>query len=935
MMARSENGTEPAAWEKGRKTRSPGLAGELLLVFAAMLLGGLAAWPVLRFHEEKLPPDLASYFSLFNPSAMIGTGHGFVVGSEERLPALRAFLNGDRPDLVLPDVEASEVSGPQGDTFVMSHYYLVRALGGWWRMTGVSMHSFMLFACLLYSVTAAFLYAFFRLGCGRSLSLAGVCCVVTSPLWLQMAPSLRDFAKAPFVTGFLLLAAWAAVRRPTGRGLLVWAVFAGLLLGFGWGFRQDLLACFPPALLLPWVVRLDSRGGWRWRAAASAAVLSIIVCAGWPVISAMRGNSGAVSAHTLMQGFSERSETAMSFGDASHVQYGDWGDPPAHGAAAAYAARRGGLGPMGGFHSPGYVAAARGYIGDTLRLFPADFFRRGLASACSLPALSSEACRSALAAPVPGAAPLAPWLARWASAHRLVDDHLASFGLAYALLALAVGFAVNPRAAAILAVLGVYIGAYPSLLFQPRHAFHLSFVPYWAAAWLAAMVWRGAARLKGGPPEDGASWRRSVVRALAGTAAFLTVLAGTGWCLDWCQQRRVDQMLGRYRSLVLEPVPYRETPRHDGWVLLEPLLPVPGLAPDAGVPPFEATQALLALKLDWAPPVFPLRMVYGGGSTADFSRNIYPLVSDPSSKTPVSCFLPAVELNWPAPTSAAGDGAAGASQGRFLGVAVPEPQLGLVRGLFRVTDASAAPLQLFVTVPDEPSRFVAGKTGPWTKRLEVARALWRGTPDERAAALCGLAQRYPYDTRVRGALEDFLKNCNDPAVWGRGWPVLQALNPDVPPAEACGREAAARLSAGDTAGAVALWRRARVLAPGDLRNRVALGGALEAAGDDAAALDEYRAVVGEAPESPKSSARMDAILEKRGDKAARVEEWGRLAARHPDAAVPQLHLGLALEAAGDAAGAEAAYRRMLTLDKTLVADSAILDRIRREDSWKP
>jgi len=154
-------------------------------------------------------------------------------------------------------------------------------------------------------------------------------------------------------------------------------------------------------------------------------------------------------------------------------------------------------------------------------------------------------------------------------------------------------------------------------------------------------------------------------------------------------------------------------------------------------------------------------------------------------------------------------------------------------------------------------------------------------------------------------------------------------------AETCGRAAKCRLDAGDAPGALVLLRRARELSPGDLRFRVALGGALEAAGDDDGALAEYRAVVAAEPESPMSSNRIDAIYQRRNDPAARVGEWRRAAGAHPDAAWPLLHLGLALEAAGDLGAAETAYRGALSRNAAVDADSAVFRRAKQRERGAP
>ena len=109
-MSLSENSTATGVPQRPWGRRLLCGVAELLVVAAAAIAAVSAAWPVLHFHENALPPDIASYFGMFNVSAMIGTGHGIVRGSEEKLPELKAFLHGKSPRLNLPKAEASAMS---------------------------------------------------------------------------------------------------------------------------------------------------------------------------------------------------------------------------------------------------------------------------------------------------------------------------------------------------------------------------------------------------------------------------------------------------------------------------------------------------------------------------------------------------------------------------------------------------------------------------------------------------------------------------------------------------------------------------------------------------------------------------------------------------------------------------------------------------------
>ena len=132
-------------------------------------------------------------------------------------------------------------------------------------------------------------------------------------------------------------------------------------------------------------------------------------------------------------------------------------------------------------------------------------------------------------------------------------------------------------------------------------------------------------------------------------------------------------------------------------------------------------------------------------------------------------------------------------------------------------------------------------------------------------------------------------------------------------AEACARAARTRLTAGDTAAAVALLRRASALAAADLRYRMLLGDALEAAGDPEGAKAQFRAILEQVPQSPHSGARLYALCHDGKAPADCAGEWSRLVEAHPDAPLPRFYLGCVLEDSGDTKGAETAYREALRL----------------------
>ena len=890
-----------------RRWRGPArrAVAELPFLLAAAVVAAVAVWPVLEVHRDGLKSDVASYFEIFNASAMFATGHGLVEGAEGHYPELRAFLHCESTKLATPANPDAVTTFPLRYPFARSHYYLLLSVGCWWRVFGVSVASFLAFAGVVYVLCILTVYALFRAGCGRVVSLLGALCMATSPAWLMMAPSLRDFSKAPFVLAFLALAGWCARGRLSGRGLVGWSLLTGFLLGAGWGFRSDLLVCLPPALLLPWVVRVDAAHGRRWRLTAATALLLAFSTLGTPVFLATHNNGGALYVHSMMQGLSDQSESAMSFGDASYTGFSNWCDPSAHAAAAAYALNRGDLPPMENFDSPSYLQAARLYFSEMIRTFPADFFRRGLASAWSVSGVAASVCRGDHAA----GTETAPVLDRWIRLHQPLAAHLETFGMLYLLLALAVACALNLRTAAILAVLAVYIGAYPSLLYQTRHVFHLTCLYYLAPAWLLVQSGRWVCnRMRA---RSAGPILRPLLRAAAGAAVFLSLLAGTGWCLDRVQQRSVHRLLEQYRDVRLESVPYRETPHGDGWVLFAPVKPVPGLEPERDLEIYEAATALLVLRLEGGAPVFPVRMVYAHGSVTDFTQEFYPLLEQGSDAGGFNCFLPVIELAWPGPVS--GDASGAATRGRFLGVAVPVAQRSRVAGLSRVTNAAQTPYPLFMAVPDDLERFVQPKSGPWNRLWPLLSVCCAGTPLDRAERLAEVAERYPHDAAARRALEQLTDSTPDPLVQVLAWQTLAGLHPDrVTDAGVELDRLAERLgAAGDNESALRVYKAAVTVASAALWHRENLGKQYERMGRSKDALEQYILRLSAQPDSPDIADRVDRLFD--GDHAAALAFWRELAERYPDAFVPAHHLARACRAVGDVPGALAAHERASAL----------------------
>jgi hypothetical protein len=128
-------------------------------------------------------------------------------------------------------------------------------------------------------------------------------------------------------------------------------------------------------------------------------------------------------------------------------------------------------------------------------------------------------------------------------------------GPVYALAALLILAGIDLWIAGWVLILALWFCGYTSLEFQPRHVFHLSFLAFWAPAFLVHCTWR-AAKCRG---IDGTR----VLSAAASSSAFALVsvalLGGVYVAAEAIQYRQMRPLIDRYYNAELEPVAFTHT----------------------------------------------------------------------------------------------------------------------------------------------------------------------------------------------------------------------------------------------------------------------------------------------------------------------------------------------------------------------------------------
>ncbi|HOZ47627.1 MAG TPA: hypothetical protein PLO37_12860 [Candidatus Hydrogenedentes bacterium] len=695
----------------------------------------------------------------FGSAVMLATGHGFGAPKDpQSVPGYEAFMFQTTDTLDTRDLpEEIALSQPSIDD-EDRRYMLYMAALTWWVM-GVSWKALIVPVAFLYAVCAVFVYGLFRLGIGRAFSAVGTIIVMLSPGLLTILQSARDFSKAPFILGALLVIGHL-LRRPLSRRRYVGLSAAvGGIIGLGFGFRQDLQICVLPALITILALARGERPlRVRWRGMAAAVMLACFLVPASPVLKAMY-RTHAKNSHYLLQGFALNSTNELTFlGDSSYEPCPSDDDNLIHATEVGYEWRQ------KGYLSPVQLTAAAQaasdlFLGHAFRVLPFDVSRAaysalvGLLTAARIEHLHETVNYFAPPAEVAGRKALlevvktfpADVVTRWyAAALRVVHgvglhvdecsiqldpfraktqaglkplaDHVGRFGLVYALAAGVVLSAYNPWLAFVASMLLMYFAGYTSLLFRLRHVFHLGFVPVWLMLFLVdGSIRSGIGVLRRRfrqTPSDAAvreriSLGRRAQRVLVYAVAMLLCLAAPLYATRAYQRRAAGPLLERYDRVVLTRVDTTTEERGD-WVLFGPRerLPMFRYGED-DMAPSDIPMEYLVVRLDGAPEERQVQITYeefefAGRTTMSCTLGTY-------AGSPISYYFPVYEYSVKNSPFARGDPIGTHAdewlRKRFLGVALPKGQASGFGGLYRVENAVDFPLMISVALPDNRSAF--------------------------------------------------------------------------------------------------------------------------------------------------------------------------------------------------------------------------------------
>ncbi|HUW62115.1 MAG TPA: hypothetical protein VMZ06_14025 [Candidatus Bathyarchaeia archaeon] len=666
------------------------------------------AWPVLAVFAVSAAAGVLymatfegqAYFAqhMFGPAAMWACGRGFENPMLSRAPALTDFLYSRRDCIecseIPADIPLAPWDGESLSTQEWAAYHPHPEYGGWvncqrfhlyllggvavlWRILGVAWISLLPLYGLLFGMTGAACYGLFRLVMRRAPAVVFALLFVAAPLHIQQLPDLRDYAKAPFFLTVIFLTGLVAKKRLSGRAFAGVCAMCGMVLGVGIGFRQDLLICIPPfvvvALFLAPGNPLREKGK---RLAGVAMFLACFLVVGAPILRVLfvKGNN---SSHDTLIGFNKYCNDRLGVGSPVY----DFGDPfldeYTRAVVESYDARVNGGSERLRHYTAAYDRAGSQYFRELALMFPADLVVRAYASVLRI----VDEMRPDSAEPWPrdvenGGARL--FYRAYGAVTRLLLSH-GRYVMVLALLLLA-GYDLRWGVAALF-LLGWFAG-YPSLRFSVRHCFHMQIVSYLAAGFL---VQRGLdlpgalwVKVRTGKPvlENPIAWRRYVINV----AAFAAIAVVATWAplagLRAYQDLRVWELLRKTTTASLDRIEVRRLTLEGGRVLFEPQ-DFAQFDPEG-----TSTQTeylVVELEPGAAPEPVQLTFLYEAEDPErDFTRTVTADLRLARDGEPTRVYFPVYH----------------SGESRFAGMTVDENQAETVANLYRARDFEGIPVLL-------------------------------------------------------------------------------------------------------------------------------------------------------------------------------------------------------------------------------------------------
>jgi len=527
-------------------------------------------WYIGVFNATGAPVDNAQHE--FGAAVAMACGRGFVDPGYDATPGLNRFLTNQADRFSCDELPRNLPPAPPNFTQRL-YRYLMSAVALVWIARGqVSWSGLAPLYGLLYAGTIAAAYGLFRAALrSRLIAALGSVALTVSAVHLSQLAHIRDYAKAPFILALLLVMAWMALGRLTRGRVLGCAAAFGVVLGIGFGFRQDLLISVPPFLAVVFGCLSGSiRKNLGLKCAAVGVAALAFVMVSWPVLKAYQGGSN--TGHVALLGLMTPLDAPLGIEGSVY----DWGytylDSFAAATVNSYSSRV--HGRFVEFVSPEYDRTMVEYILRIARQWPADIVARACASVLKTLDMPFAVGLYTNAVPFGVTSESIKSLYAWQQSVLRVFTDRGPLLMAMALL-LVCGQSLFTATALLLLLL--YYAGYPAIQFQLRHYFHLEFISWLAIGFLLQRLWdAGAATVRKRRARQPLFNRQALAAAAMRVAVFTVgasgVMTGSLATLRAYQAPRVREMLRGYEGAPLVPLTAVAVPRGE-----QTLFTLPGL----------------------------------------------------------------------------------------------------------------------------------------------------------------------------------------------------------------------------------------------------------------------------------------------------------------------------------------------------------------------
>ena len=524
------------------------MVATVALAIAAFIAGHAY---VQRSIEAGQQPQF--YQENFGPAVSLACGHGYQAPAWRQISELDAFLS-----LTTRDFDCSRLSNSFDVTPLTTQQvtwrYLITAFGLLWQLTGVSWAVVPTVASVFFSLTIVSAYFLFRVCSNPLLALLGALYLLGSPLHLTHLVYVRDYAKAPFlIAGFGILV--VIITRPMNRRQL-WTIsaVAGLVVGVGAGFRNDVLITMPAFVI---TVLAFAPNGWRDHGinrvgALAVGVVAFLVSAA-PLFQSASGWSANMKDVALL-GFAQTSTRQLGLSENVYSLGRQYNDSYVGAVVMDYAFRRQHIGAPLQAYDRTYNRASSEMFREFGGMFPADFIVRTYASAWLVLRLPASSAYEQQPPPYIGSESM---LGRFFTRRKHIVARTIKVSVFPVVVAIGLLAYDSIRRGAGIACLIAYFAFYPAIQFWPRHYFHLNVIAVAAALFVVSRLALGW----------GSHRRINVARAVV-VGLLLAATAVGMWLVLLAARRYQDKVVRRHIDMLVasewQPVDLQTSLGFDG-----------------------------------------------------------------------------------------------------------------------------------------------------------------------------------------------------------------------------------------------------------------------------------------------------------------------------------------------------------------------------------